>query len=204
MHYDLTQTSPENCYKLMIGLVVPRPIAWITTCNSDGSINAAPFSFFNAIGTDPPLVVVGIGNHPDRPKDTASNILRSKELVVNLVPHALAQAMSDSAADYPANVSEIDALGLETLPSLHVAPPRIVGCPASLECKLERVVEVGGNRVIFALVLGVHVQDDVMLDREKYRVDSPKMDLIGRMGGLGGYATTRDTFQVERKRFGSS
>lgn len=201
MHFDFTSLDATSRYKLMTGLVVPRPIAWITTVNVNGSINSAPFSFFNAIGTDPALIVVGIGDHPDRPKDTAVNIQREKEFVVNLVPEALAQAMSDSATDYPADVSEIDALGLETLPSQWVKPPRLDGCPASLECRLERVLMIGENRIIFGEVLGVHVLDDVVSDVSKCQIASERMQLIGRMGGLGGYARTTDVFQIPRKKY---
>ncbi|MCE3016295.1 MAG: flavin reductase family protein [Pirellula sp.] len=200
MQFDFKSLDATSRYKMMTGLIVPRPIAWITTVNVDGSNNAAPFSFFNAIGTDPALIVVGIGDHPDRPKDTAVNIQREKEFVVNLVPEALAQSMSDSATDYPAHVSEIDILELATLSSTWVKPPRLAGCPASLECRLERVLMIGENRIIFGEVLGVHVLDDVVSDASKCQIASEQMQLIGRMGGLGGYTRTTDIFQIPRKK----
>ncbi len=143
---------------------------------------------------------MGIGDHPDRPKDTAVNIQREKEFVVNLVPEALAQSMSDSATDYPAHVSEIDILELATLSSTWVKPPRLAGCPASLECRLERVLMIGENRIIFGEVLGVHVLDDVVSDASKCQIASEQMQLIGRMGGLGGYTRTTDIFQIPRKK----
>jgi flavin reductase (DIM6/NTAB) family NADH-FMN oxidoreductase RutF len=201
MQFDFKSLDATSRYKLMTGLVVPRPIAWITTINVNGAINAAPFSFFNAIGTDPALIVLGIGDHPDRPKDTAVNIQREKEFVVNLVPEALAQAMSDSATDYPAHVSEIDALGLATSCSQWVKPPRLDGCPASLECRLERVLMIGENRIVFGEVLGVHVLDEVVSDVSKCQVASERMQLIGRMGGLGGYTRTTEVFQIPRKKY---
>lgn len=201
MQFDLTQLSVTDCYKLMTGVVVPRPIAWITTCNQDGVINAAPFSFFNAMGTDPPIVVVGIGNHPDRPKDTAANIIASGEFVVNMVPEALAQMMSDSATDYPPHISEVDELTIPVIPSTQVAPPRIDGSTASLECRLDRVIMIEDNRIIFGRVLVIHVDDQAVVDRARCLIDSEKLKLIGRMGGVGGYAFTRQTFSIQRKKY---
>jgi flavin reductase (DIM6/NTAB) family NADH-FMN oxidoreductase RutF len=200
MQFDFKSLDATSRYKLMTGLVVPRPIAWVTTVNANGSINAAPFSFFNAIGTDPALIVLGIGDHPNRPKDTAVNIEREKEFVVNLVPEALAQAMSDSATDYPAEVSEIDALGIATSSSRWVKPARIEGCPASLECRLERVLVIGENRIVFGEVLGAHVLDEVVSDVSKCQIASERMQLIGRMGGQGGYTRTTDLIQIPRKK----
>lgn len=204
MHFDFKKLEPLSRYKLMTGLVVPRPIAWVSTLNQDKSVNLAPFSFFNAIGTDPGLVVLGIGDHPDRPKDTAVNIERDKEFVVNLVPETLAQAMSDSATDYPAGVSEAQLLGIDTTPSHCIAPPRIVGCPASLECILERILQIGGNRIIFGEVLGCWVEDDFVSQPEKCTISSDRMGLVGRMGGLGGYMRTGDGFQIERKKYNAT
>lgn len=202
MEFDFRTIPAQNRYKLLVSLIVPRPIAWVSTCNANGSINIAPFSFFNAIGSDPALVVMGIGDHPDRPKDTAINIERTKEFVVNLVPESLAQAMSDSATDFPSDISEVEELGLQTASSSRVAPPRIVGSPAALECKLERVLTVGQNRIIFGEVISAWVDDQFVLSPEKAYVDTNAFKLIGRMSGLGGYASTRDTFQIERKKFG--
>lgn len=202
MEFDFSSISAQNRYKLLVSLIVPRPIAWVSTCNPNGSINVAPFSFFNAIGSDPALVVMGIGDHPDRPKDTAVNIEKTKEFVVNLVPESLAQAMSDSATDFPSGVSEVEELGLQTASSSHVTPPRILGSPAALECKLERILTIGQNRIIFGEVLSAWVEDQFVLSPEKAYIDTNSFKLIGRMSGLGGYSSTRDTFQIERKKFG--
>ena len=188
-------------YKLLTGVVVPRPIAWVTTCNPDGSINAAPFSFFNAFGTEPGLVALGIGNHPDRPKDTLVNIERSKQFVVNLVPESFAQSMSDSATAYPAHVSEVSILDLKTTPSTWVSPPRIAGCPAVLECMWNQTLVVGKNQIVMGIVQGVFVDDSCMQDPEKHLVASDKLHLIGRMGGADGYTRTTDRFQIERKPY---
>jgi flavin reductase (DIM6/NTAB) family NADH-FMN oxidoreductase RutF len=201
MFFDFQSIQAGQRYKLMTGLIVPRPIAWVTSLHADGKVNVAPFSFFNAIGTDPGLIVLGISNHPDRPKDTAVNIERTGEFVVNLVPKQFAQAMSDSATDYPPNVSEVEELGLTTLPSTFVQPPRLAGVPAAFECKLERSLMIGENRVIFGLVLGAFVEDHKIRDAERGIVDTEALQLVGRMGGLGGYTHTDHTFQLERKKY---
>lgn len=203
MHFDFSDLSPQSCYKLLVSLVVPRPIAWVSTCNENGTINLAPFSFFNAIGSDPALVVMGIGDHPDRPKDTAVNIERSQEFVVNLVPESLAQAMSDSAIDFPPHISEIEALSLATAESKLVKPPRIVGTPAALECRLERVIHIGANRIVFGEVVSVWIDDQYVFNEERMHVDTASLQLIGRMGGAGGYTTTRGYFQIDRKKYSS-
>jgi flavin reductase (DIM6/NTAB) family NADH-FMN oxidoreductase RutF len=201
MLFPFQSLEPSARYKLLTGLVVPRPIAWVTTLHPDGSVNVAPFSFFNAIGTDPALVVLGIGDHPDRPKDTAINIERTKQFVVNLVPEELGPAMSDSATDYPPAVSEVAVLGLGTTPSTWVEPPRITGCPAALECVLEQRLTIGHNRIILGRVLGAFVADDKLEDAAKFQVASAALHLIGRMGGLGGYTRTQDVFQLPRQTF---
>jgi flavin reductase (DIM6/NTAB) family NADH-FMN oxidoreductase RutF len=200
MHFDIANLDSTAVYKLLTGLVVPRPIAWVTTLNPDLTVNAAPFSFFNAIGSEPPLIVLGIGNHPDRPKDTAVNIELTQEFVVNLVPESLAQAMSDSAANYPRNVSEVDQLQLATVPSQKIKPPRLRDCPACLECTLERTLQIGENRIVFGNVVSASVRDDCVADPIKLHIASDQMKLIGRMGGPGGYTTTRGLFQIERKK----
>jgi flavin reductase (DIM6/NTAB) family NADH-FMN oxidoreductase RutF len=200
MHFDIANLTTSAVYKLLTGLVVPRPIAWVTTLNPDLTVNAAPFSFFNAVGSEPPLIVLGIGDHPDRPKDTALNIEQTREFVVNLVPESLAQAMSDSAANLPRNVSEVTELGLATSPSQKIKTPRLLDCPACLECTLERILQIGGNRIVFGNVVSATVRDDCVADSSKLHIASDQMKLIGRMGGPGGYTTTQGIFQIERKK----
>lgn len=204
MQFDFATLTNRDCYKLLTSLVVPRPIAWVSTTNLDGSINLAPFSFFNAIGSDPALVVLGIGDHPGRPKDTAINIERDCEFVVNMVPESLAQSMSDSAIDFPHGVSEVESLGLLTEASVQVRPPRIVGSPAALECRLEQIITIEGNRIVFGRVLGAWIEDRFVIDPHKLHVDSKSFQLIGRMGGAGGYTTTRGTFEIDRKKYSDS
>jgi flavin reductase (DIM6/NTAB) family NADH-FMN oxidoreductase RutF len=197
MDFDFTQLDATGRYKLLTGLVVPRPIAWVTTLNLDNSVNAAPFSFFNAMGSDPPLVALSIGNHPDRPKDTATNIERTGQFVVNLVNESLASAMNLTAAEFPPGISEVTAAGLQTTPSLHIAPPRLADVPGGLECTLHSVINIGNNRIILGEVLAAFVQDSLVVDTSRQLV-TDKLGLIGRMGGRGGYTTTKDLFEMPR------
>lgn len=202
MHYDFLNLDATSRYKLLTGVVVPRPIAWVTSLNEDQSINAAPFSFFNVVGSDPGLVVLNIGDHKDRPKDSAINIELRHDFVVNMVSLPQAQAMSDSATDYPPGLSEPQLLGIELTPSTSVRAPRIANSPAALECIWERTLMIGENRLLFGVVQSVYIADHAMLDPSRALVDSQKLDLIGRMGGAGGYTNTHGYFHVERKRFG--
>ena len=135
MHFDLSELEAKDRYKLIAGLVVPRPIALVTTIGECGRHNAAPYSFFNAFSEDPPLVVLGLGiNERGDVKDTAVNIRDGGEFVVNLVDEPLAEVMNICAIDFPPDVSEVDAAGLELVPSARVAPAWLKAAPVSLEC----------------------------------------------------------------------
>lgn len=200
MQFDFRELSATDRYKILTGTIVPRPIAWVTTLSRSGVRNAAPFSFFNAMSKEPPLLALGIqANSRGGMKDTARNILDTREFVVNLVPHALAAAMSQTSVEAPPDVDELDAAGLETVASGVVAPPRIAGSPVAFECKLHSHIEVSPNHVIvLGEVLLAHVEDDAMLDAARHYVDTPVLDLVGRMHSRGCYTTTRDLFQIDR------
>lgn len=200
MLFDLAELDPQNAYKLLVSTIGPRPIAWVTTQDVDGSVNAAPFSFFNALSGNPPVVGFGIGGRgPGDVKDTGGNIRRTGEFVVNLVSYNLAQQMNVTAIDFPKEVDELKQAGLTTAPSKRVKPPRIAEAPVSMECERLVIVEVGIDRaVILGRVLAFHVQDDCVLDPERCYIDTPKLDLIGRMHGRGWYARTTDRFEMPR------
>ena len=150
---DLLTTHADRAYAILAGLVTPRPIAWVTTLNEDGTVNAAPFSFFNVFGAEPPLVIFAPGDRDDgSPKDTAKNCRRSGEFVVNLVDESLAQAMNRTSATLPYGVSETDHEALETAASSVVAPPRIAATPAALECKVHSIQQIGENRLVLGIV----------------------------------------------------
>ncbi|MDQ8205617.1 flavin reductase family protein [Pelagicoccus sp. SDUM812003] len=199
MEIDLPSLAPAERYKLLTSLVVPRPIAWVTTLGQSGALNAAPFSFFNVFGSKPPLVVLGIGNRPDtgEPKDTVLNIRATGEFVVNLANRSTAEKMVATSASHPREVDELKIVGLETAPSQSVAPPRIALAPAALECETHSIQEIGGNRLIVGLVKRVYVADE-FIDPSSQRVLTEKMDIIGRMHGPDGYISYQGLFSIER------
>ena len=199
MLFDFASLSSRERYKLMISAIVPRPIAWIVSLDSEGRLNTAPFSFFNAFSADPPVVGIGIGSHdPGRPKDTRRNIRETEQFVVNLVSEEMAQAMNVTAIDFEPGVSELAEARLETCPSVHVRPPRIAGSPLAMECRLIQIVDFGTDTgLVLGEVLAMHVREDVVLDADKRYIDTPAMKLIGRMHA-GWYTRTSDLFQMER------
>jgi flavin reductase (DIM6/NTAB) family NADH-FMN oxidoreductase RutF len=154
MQIDPSLHSVAENYKLLTNLVVPRPIAWVTSVNAAGVVNLAPFSFFNAVGADPLYVVISINtNDAGEPKDTARNILASGEFVVNLVTEELFDAMNVSAADFPSGESELEAAKLHAAPSLKVKPPRVAECLASMECRLHSSQALGDNTLVIGEVV---------------------------------------------------
>jgi flavin reductase (DIM6/NTAB) family NADH-FMN oxidoreductase RutF len=200
MLFDFDRISPENRYKLLVSTVVPRPIAWVVTLDLDGRVNAAPFSFFNAVSQDPPVLVIGVGGRaPGQTKDTAANIRHMPEFVVNLVNEESAPAMNITAIEWGPEMRELEEAGLGTLASVKVKPPRIAESPVAFECVKHATVELGVNRsVVFGRVVAMHVRDDAVLDAAKCYIDTPKLDLIGRMHGAGWYTRTRDRFEMPR------
>jgi len=200
MLFDFGKIPPREGYKLLVSTVTPRPIAWISSQNPDGQLNAAPFSFFNVFAGDPAVVGIGIGSHePGRAKDTRRNIRETKEFVVNLVSEDTAEAMNVTAIEFEPGVNEIAEAELETIPSVYVKPPRIAASPVSMECALMQIVELGPNNgLVLGRVLAMHVRDDLVIDPAKHYVDTPRLKLIGRMHGTGWYARTSDLFQMDR------
>lgn len=200
MRFDLDPATPQTSYKLMTATVTPRPIAWITSLSKLGVVNAAPYSFFNAMGHTPPTVAVGLLADAERGfKDTARNILDTGEFVVNLVPESLAEAMNITCVNAPAQVSEMELAGLEAAPSEHVAPPRIKASPVSFECvTLSSVVTGPQQTIVIGRVLAIHIADDFVLDAARAHVDTPALGLIGRMHGAGWYTRSQDMFQLAR------
>lgn len=200
MQFDLTELAPDLAYKVLTSTVTPRPIAWVTTLSRTGIVNAAPYSFFNVVGNEPPTVVLGILRDPTRGfKDTARNILETAEFVVNLVPEALAEAMNTTCIDAPIDVSELELAGLSSLPSIAVAPPRIAGSPVSFECRVVTSMETGPEQVlVVGRVLMAHVADEYVLDARRVHIDTPQLGLVARLHGGGWYARSTDRFQLER------
>jgi flavin reductase (DIM6/NTAB) family NADH-FMN oxidoreductase RutF len=187
--------------KLLTSLILPRPIAWVTSKDASGVLNAAPFSYFNVLSSDPPIVGIGIGAQPDRAvKDTLSNIRARGEFVVNLVPEELVEAMNVTATNAPPEIDETELAGLELAASEVVDVPRIAGSPVAMECKVFQLVDTGGTgTIVLAKIVRLHVRSSVFSDIEKLYVDPTQMRLIARMHGAGAYCTTRETFNIERK-----
>jgi flavin reductase (DIM6/NTAB) family NADH-FMN oxidoreductase RutF len=198
-HFDLGAMSKADGYKLLVSTIMPRPIAWVVSRSAEG-LNAAPFSFFNILSADPPLVAIGFGTPTDRDeKDTLANIRAQGEFVVNLVPEELAQAMNVTATNAPRGTDETRLAGLELAKCEVVNVPRIVGSPVGLECKLFQVIETGGTgTIVLGRIVYAHVRESAFAKLEKLYVDPSQLRLIGRMHGAGGYCTTRDTFTIER------
>ena len=197
LHFDFAELSARERYKLLIGTVIPRPIAFITTLSRDGRRNAGPFSFFNVLTHDPAIVAIGIENYEDgRMKDTARNIRETEEFTVHIVDDALAAQMEICAIKFGPDVDELAEAGLETVPGEAVRSPRIVSAPAALECRRHMTIEVGKAReIVLGEVLGIHIRADIV-DPARLYVDQIKMDAIGRLGGHG-YARTRDQFDIK-------
>ena len=199
-HFDLAAMSKADGYKLLVSVILPRPIAWVVSRDAEGVLNAAPFSFFNILSSDPPMVAIGFSGAADRDgKDSLGNIRATSEFVVNLVPEELAQAMNVTATNAPRGTDETKLAGLELAKCEVVDVPRIAGSPVALECRLWQVIEPGGtSSIVLATVVRVHVRATAFEDLARLYVDPSQMRLIGRMHGGGGYCTTRDTFSIER------
>jgi flavin reductase (DIM6/NTAB) family NADH-FMN oxidoreductase RutF len=199
-HFDLAAMSKADGYKLLASVILPRPIAWVVSKDAEGTLNAAPFSFFNILSADPPMVAIGFSAAPDRDrKDTLANIRSKGEFVVNLVPEELAQAMNVTATNAPKGMDETQLAALDLVPSEAVDVPRIAGSPVALECSLWQVIEPGGtSSIALAKVVYVHVRETAFADRTRLHIDPSQMRLIGRMHGGGGYCTTKDVFHIDR------
>jgi flavin reductase (DIM6/NTAB) family NADH-FMN oxidoreductase RutF len=196
MNFDVEHTPASHIYKLLVGLVAPRPIALITSMDESGHLNAAPFSAYNYLCTDPPIVGIGVTNRPDQkfvPKDTARNIRRTGEFVVNVVTEDIAEKMNICATDFPPEMSEVELAGFTTAASKIVKPPRLAEAHAALECREYTTMEIGRSRIILGRVVAIYVEDR-FIDPEGPYVKAEDLHAIGRMNGLGNYVRTRDAF----------
>jgi flavin reductase (DIM6/NTAB) family NADH-FMN oxidoreductase RutF len=201
MHFDLAKIAESDAYKLLVSTVVPRPIALTTTVDSDDRVNAAPFSFFNAVSSVPPVVVLGIApgsSGGDGWKDTERNIRDTGEFVVNLVDEAIAERMNVCDVPFPTGVNELEMAKLHPVPSAGVKPPRIAESPVSFECKRITGLSLGARSTLeVGRVIHIHIRDD-LVDPERYYVATERMRLVGRMHGRGWYARTSDLFLMDR------
>ena len=198
MILDPQSLSPGAMYRFMIGIIVPRPIAFDSTVGSGGGFNVSPFSYFNAITNRPPLVGISINRRAGEPKDTLRNIQETGDFVVNLVTEALLERVVRASGDWARDVDEFQLAGLTPVKSDLVKSPRVGESPASLECRLHRVVELGDAFFTVGQIVRAHVADEVLTDG---RVDVAKLQPVGRLGG-DGYSIVRDVAHHARPRVG--
>lgn len=204
MVLDFSQLGPRDAYAWMIGTILPRPIAWVSSLSAESKSNLAPFSFFQGVTSNPPtLMFVPVNQRDGTKKDTVRNIEQVPEFVVNLVPFALAEQMNATSAALPYGESEFERFGVASAPSERIRPPRVAAAPVAFECTLERIVQIGEGalaaNVVFGRILVAHVADSVL--GADGRPDAAKLDLIGRMGGES-YARTTERFILPRPRVG--
>jgi len=196
MIFDPREHEPADVYRLMIGVVVPRPIAFVSTVGGDGRSNVAAFSYFTAITNRPPLIGVSMSARKGSPKDTLRNIRDTGDFVVNVVNEALGERMVKASGDWPADVDEFAVTGLTAVPSVRVRSPRVGEAPVSLECTLHREIALGAATFVVGEIVLAHVDDAVL---KGATVDPEKLLPLGRLGG-DGYAPLREVVHMARPR----
>lgn len=203
MQIDPATTPPLTIYKLLIGCVVPRPIAWVSTVGADGVNNVAPFSFFMGVCNDPPTIAFSSGprSEPSGPrgkKDTVRNLEATGDFVVNVVDDALAEPMNLTSGEYPPDVDEFVLAGLTAAPSVKVKAPRVAEAPISMECRVAQIVPVGRgpHSLVIGEIVHFHVRDE-LYDRATGRIDMHRLKPVGRLAGLM-YTRVHDIFSMKR------
>lgn len=195
--FDFEDTESRDRYKLLSGLVVPRPIGWIGTRRDDGTNNLAPFSFFNVVSSNPPVVLFSAGSHRDRPKDSASLAEESGEFTVNIVSEDVVEAMAVTSGSFTAEDDEFAIAGLTAVEGRRVRAPLVAESPANLECRVDQIIDIGeegSTRLVIGDVLAIHVEESVL---DGTRVDNDVLRAVGRMAGST-YISTRDRFEIPR------
>jgi flavin reductase (DIM6/NTAB) family NADH-FMN oxidoreductase RutF len=196
---DPTSLERRDLSRLMGSVVVPRPIAWVSTQDAQGARNLAPFSFFNLVGYTPPMVMFSVGSRAGEQKDTLRNIEALGEMVIHLPDEQLATAMNATSGEYTAGVDEFDVAGLEAVPSVMVRPPRVAQAPIALEARLVQVVTVPatGYTIVLAEVVYLHIRDGLL--RSNGLIDAEAWRPIARLGGSE-YTTLGQVFEMERPK----
>jgi flavin reductase (DIM6/NTAB) family NADH-FMN oxidoreductase RutF len=194
---EIDPEEVSSMYRTLAGAVVPRPIAWVSTTEPEGVDNLAPYSFFNVVAVDPPVVMFAPVDDSDSPeglKDTPRNVRETGEFVVNVVTESVAEAMNETSATLSPGESEFDRADLTRAASRVVAPPRVAESPVAFECSLYEMLDVGDSSMVLGEVEWVHADDDVTTDG---KLDVQKLDAVGRLSGSL-YATTENRFSMER------
>ena len=198
MELDPRSLAPELSYKLLIGCVVPRPIAWVSTVDPAGVHNLAPFSFFMGVCQEPPTIAFSSSPRAQSRKDTVRNIEHTGDFVVNVVDDDRAEQMNLTSGDYPPEVDEFALTGLTAAPGVRVRAPRVAEAPVSMECRVVQVVPVGRGptRLVSGESVYFHVRDDVY-DRQTGRIDMHRLKPVGRLAG-NAYSHIHDIFEMKR------
>ena len=199
MQFDPSNMGIRDVYTLMVQLITPRPIAWVSSVSKDGVNNLAPYSFFNGVGAKPPsLLFCPVNRRDGSRKDSLLNVLDTKEFVVNVVSAADAETMNNSSADYASEVSEFEALGIEILCSEKIAPLRVASSLAQFECRLLKHIELSdgpaGANVVIGEIVMMHVADSII---DEGIIAPARLDNVGRLGGKA-YTKTTDRFELDR------
>jgi len=191
----------EGFNRVLTGVIVPRPIAFVSSVSSEGIVNLAPFSFFNAMAYDPATIVMGISRSAGwKEKDTLSNIEATGEFVVNVVVDDISEAMNRTAAEFPADVDEFEIAGLTAKPSKKVRAPRVAESPVNMECKLSQVVEIGdgtNHAIVIGEILLMHVRDDII---SGHRINHQRLQPVGRLAG-NMYCSTHEVYEMVRPQY---
>ncbi len=193
------QTAPQQAiYKLLIGCVVPRPIAWVSSLGENGLPNLAPFSFFMAVCNDPPTLAFSSGRRAGNKKDTVQNIEHTQDFVVNLVDDALAEQMNLTSGEYPPDVDEFALTGLTAAPSMKVKAPRVAEAPISMECRVVQILPVGHgpHSLVLGEIVCFHIRDD-LYNHTTGRIDMYSLHPVGRLAGEL-YTHVHDIFEMKR------
>ncbi|WP_018151529.1 flavin reductase family protein [Leeia oryzae] len=199
MEFDPSTLPPQNCYQLMVGAIVPRPIAWISTIDAHGVTNLSPFSFFTVASVNPPVLAFNhVTPRTQTEKDTLRNLKATRQCVVNIVSQSLADVMNASCANYPPGVSEFSAVGIPEVKSQCVQAPGVAGAPVRFECTLREVISIGtepmGGQLVLLDLVHISVKDDILLDG---KIQPDLLQAVGKMGG-DDYTTTQDRFSLAR------
>ncbi|QQO15483.1 flavin reductase family protein [Bradyrhizobium diazoefficiens] len=204
MRIDPTELGAERIYRLMTGIVVPRPIAWVTSLSSKGVLNLAPFSAFTFVSQKPPMLAISVGRKGSDYKDTAHNILDSGEYVIHIADTPLMSAVHDSSVEHPPEISEVEHLGLETIASERIKVPRLAAAPVAMECRFHQCLEFGEakSRLIVGEVVMFHLRDGLV---NHGKIETKALDPIARIGGpryarLGDIVTLNTVFQTPKSK----
>lgn len=202
MRIDPAYLDPETAYRLITGVVVPRPIAWVTSLSGDGILNLAPFSAFTFVSPKPPMLAISVGRKGKTYKDTAQNILNNEEYVVHIADSTLMNAVHESSTEHPPDVSEVEELRLSTLPGERIKVPRLAAAPIAMECRFRQCLEFGEtrSRLIVGEVLVFHIRDGLL---NNGKIETEALDPIARIAGpryarLGEIVTLKPVFQTSK------